>query len=120
MSVITRFYTYLLEGDKDVAKLSVTIGNGQAAVTSLYLEGKPFKKDIKDTFADIEISENDASLSGKLLDISTTIFEVNPDNTEVSFRLKLTGGPTQFHPAADKLKVSQGGTAYFIIKVIFI
>ncbi len=120
MAVITRFYTYALKGDKTTADLSVTIGNGQSAITSLYLEGSPLASNLKDSFSDQEISNDGQSLSGKLLDISTTIFEVNPNDNEVSFRLKLKGGNTNLNPAGDSLKVSQGGTAYFLMKIIFI
>ena len=120
MSVISRYYTYELKGDKKNAELSIKIGNGQSAVTSLYLNGKLVGNNIKDSLSAHAISSGNDTLPGKLLDISTTIFDINTNNDQVSFRIKLKGGTSVFYPAADTLKVSQGGTAYFLIKVVFL
>lgn len=117
MAQLTRFYLYKLATPQDKVTLSVTIGNGQAGTTSLYLNEKTLEPAFQDSFT--QVIEDPDTLSGKELDISTTIVDMNPDSDDITFRLKLSGGESVLNPPADRIRVEQSGRAYFLIKVIF-
>jgi hypothetical protein len=118
MAQLTRFFTYKLAALQGPVSLSVSIGNAQSATTSLYMDSKMLTNNARDSFS-FDISDP-ASLSGKELDISTTIVDINPDNNDIVFRIKLSGGEAVLNPPSDKLRVAANGIAYFLFKIIFI
>ncbi len=118
MAQLTRFYTYKLANPQGPATLSVTIGEAQAGTTSLYLNEKTLQTDMRDSFSfDIQDPE---TLSGKELDISTTVVDLNPAGDDITFRIKLSGGQTVLNPPADRIRVESSGRVYFLVKVIFV
>lgn len=118
MSQLIRIYTYKLQNAQAPISLSVTIGNAQAASSMVQLDGKILQSGIQNTF-DLPVQDPN-SLSGKILDLYTTVTDVNPDSDDISFRIKLSGGQGVFNPPAEKLRVSANGYFQFIIKTIFI
>lgn len=117
MVQITRFYLYKLDAPAGPINLSVNIGNMQAASSALILEGVTLQSNLRDSFT-YQISDP-TSLSGKQLDISTTIADVNPDNDDVSYRFKLSGGQSVLNPPTDEFRVAPNSAAYVLIKIIF-
>jgi hypothetical protein len=118
MAQLTRFFTYKLAATQGPINLTVTIGNAQSATTSLYMDSKVLTNNARDSFT-FDVSDP-TTLSGKELDISTTIVDINPDDNEIAFRIKLSGGEAVLNPPSDKLRISTNGVAYFLFKIIFI
>ena len=124
MSQLFRFYTYKLNPDspQGPVNLSVTVGNRQAGSSLVQLDGKKLTSlgGERDSF-NLDISDpNNESLSGKTIDLFTTITDINDDNNDISFRLKLTEGQSVLNPATERPKVEENGYFQFIIKIILI
>ncbi|MDX1910650.1 MAG: hypothetical protein SFV22_04145 [Saprospiraceae bacterium] len=120
MSQLFRFYTYKLDpaAPQGPVTLSVTIGNGQMGSSMVQLNGKPLLAGQENSFS-LDITDP-ATLSGKTIDLFTTITDVNPDNNDISFRLKLTEGQSVLNPATERFKVEDNGYFQIIIKIVLI
>ncbi|MEM1321348.1 MAG: hypothetical protein AAGG75_13920 [Bacteroidota bacterium] len=120
MSQVVKLHMYQLKSSSDPVTVSVTIGNQQRASTDLYLDGVKINSDsLVDSFSDQEIGLNN-TLSGKQLTINTTVFDINTNNDEVSYRYKVKGGEKVLYPASSKLTVTEGGVAHFFIRVFLL
>jgi len=118
MTQLTRFYIYKLQTPEGPVTLSLTIGNAQSATTSLYMDGAALLTNKRDSFSfDIPATP---SLSGKELDVSTTVLDVSTQSDNINFRIKLSGGQAVLNPPGDTLRVEPNGVAYILIKVIFV
>jgi hypothetical protein len=118
MAQLTRFFVYKLDANQGPVTLTVSIGNAQSATTSLYLDSQTLTTNAQDSFS-FPI-ENAGGLSGKELDISSTIVDTNPDSNDIMYRIKITGGDAVLNPPGDRLRVSANGIAYFLFKIIFV
>ena len=118
MAQLTRFYIYKLTNAQGPVTLTVTLGNAQAGTSDLYLNEKTLQTAIQDSFTfDVQ---DPVSLSGKELDISSTLVDVNPDSDDISYRIKLSGGQSVLNPPADRIRIETNGRAYFLTKIIFV
>ncbi|MFK8006003.1 MAG: hypothetical protein AB8H03_06515 [Saprospiraceae bacterium] len=120
MSQIIKLHAYSLSPDNSPIIVSITVGNLQRGTTDLFLDGvKLNSKSIVDSFSDKKIGLSDA-LKGKQLTISTTIFDINKNGNEVSYRYKIKGGTKVLNPAGSKVTVTEGGVAHFFIRVFLV
>lgn len=117
MAQLTRFLVYKLGNNQNPVTLTVNIGNAQSATTSLYMDGQVLTSNAQDSFS-FSI-ENTGALSGKELDISSTLVDTNPNSDDIVYRIKITGGDSVLNPPGDSLRVSANGIAYFLFKIIF-
>lgn len=120
MAQIIKFHTYKLKTIDDPVYISLRIGDKQIAATNFYLNSSIIKEKLEGSFSNIKVQDTDGTLSSKTLDISTTISEINPDENQIDYQYKVSGGATILNPPMTSVTATGEGIMHLMIKIIFV
>jgi hypothetical protein len=112
MNTVVSTKLYGINTSEKEIKISMTLGHGQQASSSVRLNGVILKDAILNDFQDFTIGKN-KDLNNGLLIVDITVKDVNPQTDLTSVNLTLSGGKSphtqQFTETADK----NGGAVHY-------
>ena len=118
MAQFTQSVIYNSAGTSTDIAISVTVGFAQPSVSRVYVDGKAFNDEIRDSFNLTVGSAN--VLRGKEVVCITTVSDMQPNTNETSLKIKVRGGSGVLDVQTLRLRANEGEVVFYKINIIII
>ncbi len=109
---------YQVKNSTRRVKLTIKVGHGQNAVSSIFLGGVELQSGLRDGVEKLDLGSG-ADLINKNLHCTTTVTDVRAETNRTSVSYKLTGGVKSFQNTYSEAVTHEGETLSYMATFFF-
>ncbi len=109
---------YRVKDSEDEVSITIKIGHGQNAATSIFLGGTELRSELRDDVIELHVGKG-KDIKNKSLYCTTTVTDVRRETNETSVTYKLTGGVNTFENTYSETVDNEGETVSYMATFYF-